>query len=165
MDAIIPIPRKCIIWRGSMPDDAFIDLVWAGFFSNDGDSSRIPLALVTPTEAPHIQAVVKYAKREGRKVSVRSGGYSWSANDVRDDALLIDMKRFNSINLSLRSETVYCGPAVTSRQLNRFLATVGRFFPGAHHPDVALGGCLLQGGMGWNCRVSLLPRESKAADN
>ena len=26
-------------------------------------------------------------------------------------------------------------------------------FPGGHCPDVGLGGFLLQGGMGWNCRV------------
>ena len=27
------------------------------------------------------------------------------------------------------------------------------FFAGGHCPDVGLGGFLLQGGMGWNCKV------------
>jgi FAD/FMN-containing dehydrogenase len=27
-------------------------------------------------------------------------------------------------------------------------------FPGGHCPDVGLGGFVLQGGMGWNCKVS-----------
>lgn len=48
---------------------------------------------------------------------------------------------------------VSCGPAVTSGGLNEFLARGGRMFPGGHCPDVGLGGFLLQGGMGWNCKV------------
>jgi FAD/FMN-containing dehydrogenase len=29
----------------------------------------------------------------------------------------------------------------------------GRMFPGGHCPSVGLGGFLLQGGQGWNCRT------------
>ncbi len=50
-----------------------------------------------------------------------------------------------------------CSPAVTGRELNEYLAKGkggGRFFAGGHCPDVGLGGFLLQGGMGWNCKVS-----------
>ena len=36
--------------------------------------------------------------------------------------------------------------------LDPFLAARGRFFAGGHCPTVGLGGFLLQGGMGWNCR-------------
>ncbi|CCC06650.1 hypothetical protein SMACR_00675 [Sordaria macrospora] len=50
------------------------------------------------------------------------------------------------------SEVVACPPAMTGRELNDFLAEKGRMFAGGHCPDVGLGGFLLQGGMGWNCK-------------
>lgn len=57
------------------------------------------------------------------------------------------------------SEVVACPPAMTGRELNDFLArkggSSGRMFAGGDCPDVGLGGFLLQGGMGWNCKVSL----------
>jgi FAD/FMN-containing dehydrogenase len=48
---------------------------------------------------------------------------------------------------------VTVGPAVRGgADLDPFLAARGRFFAGGHCPTVGLGGFLLQGGMGWNCR-------------
>ena len=48
---------------------------------------------------------------------------------------------------------VTAGPAVRGGlDLDPFLAARGRFFAGGHCPTVGLGGFLLQGGMGWNCR-------------
>lgn len=47
-------------------------------------------------------------------------------------------------------------PSVTGHQLNSFLHEKGLLFRGGHCPDVGLGDFLLQGGMGWVCRVSLL---------
>ena len=39
--------------------------------------------------------------------------------------------------------------------LNGLLLQHGFMFPGGHCPDVGLGGFLLQGGMGWNCKASI----------
>jgi hypothetical protein len=39
--------------------------------------------------------------------------------------------------------------------LNTFLAEKGVMFAGGHCPDVGLGGFLLQGGRGWNCKVGI----------
>ena len=44
-------------------------------------------------------------------------------------------------------------PAVQGgAELSPFLEERGRFFPGGHCPTVGIGGFLLQGGQGWNCR-------------
>lgn len=60
------------------------------------------------------------------------------------------------------SKVVACPPSMTGQELNDFLVWMGgggsgkggRMFAGGHCPDVGLGGFLLQGGMGWNCKVS-----------
>jgi len=41
---------------------------------------------------------------------------------------------------------------VTGERLAPFLAEHDRMFPGGHCPTVGIGGFLLQGGQGWNCR-------------
>lgn len=58
----------------------------------------------------------------------------------------------------VEGEVVAVSPAITAGELNDFLAAQGegRMFPGGHHPHVGLGGFLLQGGMGWNAKVSEL---------
>ncbi|KAK3492552.1 uncharacterized protein B0T23DRAFT_453618 [Neurospora hispaniola] len=55
------------------------------------------------------------------------------------------------------SQVVACPPSMTGQELNDFLVWMGgsgkeRMFAGGHCPDVGLGGFLLQGGMGWNCK-------------
>jgi FAD/FMN-containing dehydrogenase len=86
---------------------------------------------------------------------------------VRDDAILLDLQdldavddrpgRNKRIQYDEASKVVACSPSVTGKELNEFLMHVdsgkGRFFAGGHCPDVGLGGFLLQGGMGWNCKV------------
>ncbi|KAJ3555665.1 hypothetical protein NPX13_g10311 [Xylaria arbuscula] len=51
-----------------------------------------------------------------------------------------------------RTRIVSCSPSATGEQVNGFLGAQGRFFAGGHCPDVGLGGFLLQGGMGFNCK-------------
>ncbi|KAH8162390.1 hypothetical protein CIB48_g5853 [Xylaria polymorpha] len=51
-----------------------------------------------------------------------------------------------------RTKIVSCSPSATGEMLNGFLRGQGRMFAGGHCPDVGLGGFLLQGGMGWNCK-------------
>jgi FAD/FMN-containing dehydrogenase len=49
-------------------------------------------------------------------------------------------------------QTVTVSPPVRSRQLNNELDKYGRMFPSGHHDSVGLGGFMMAGGFGWNCR-------------
>jgi FAD/FMN-containing dehydrogenase len=86
---------------------------------------------------------------------VRSGGHSWAAWSVRDDAILIDLGNFKGIEFDENALIVKATPSTTGRMLNDFLGERGYLFAGGHCPDVGLGGFLLQGGMGWNCKACL----------
>ena len=149
-------PALPIVRRGSIASSEFHSLIWDRIFNTIQDPNRLPRAIITPTHPSHIQAAVRLAAAENCQVSVRSGGHSWAAWSVRADAILLDLADLHGgeIVYDDASGVVSCGPAVTGRVLNRWLEAKGRFFAGGHCPDVGLGGFLLQGGMGWNCKVS-----------
>lgn len=143
-----------IVRRGEVSDSEFYEAVWSRVFNHGARDARLPKAVAFPQTTAHVQEAIRLAAAEKCSVSVRSGGHSWAAWSVRDDAILVDLSRLD-IPLEYDAQTgiVTCGPATTGRILNGWLKTKGRLFAGGHCPDVGLGGFLLQGGMGWNCKV------------
>ncbi|WP_052850380.1 FAD-binding oxidoreductase [Streptomyces avicenniae] len=133
-------------------DAGFSDAALANIF-NGRLPARRPAAVLRAADAADVAAGVKLAAAEGWQVSVRSGGHSWDAWSLREDALLIDLAALNGMRYSADTGIAAVGPAVRSGlDLDPFLATHDRFFAVGHHPTVSMGGFLLQGGMGWNCR-------------
>jgi FAD/FMN-containing dehydrogenase len=120
---------------------------------NQRRPARRPAAVLRAAGAADVAAGVRLARAEGLRVAVRAGGHSWAASSLRDDTLLIDLAAFTGLSYDDDSGIVTVGPAVRGGiDLDPFLAARGRFFAGGHCPTVGLGGFLLQGGMGWNCR-------------
>lgn len=112
-----------------------------------------PAAVLRAADAADVAAGVRLARAEGLRVAIRGGGHSWAAWSLRDDTLLIDLAAFNRMSYDAGTGIVTAGPATRGgADLDPFLASRGRFFAGGHCPTVGLGGFLLQGGMGWNCR-------------
>ncbi|KAK4458132.1 FAD binding domain protein [Cladorrhinum samala] len=147
-----------ILLRSSTPAATFHSLVWTRVFNARQDHSILPFAYSQPLTVSDIIAAVKLAKSNARRISIRSGGHSWAAWSVRHDAVLIDLVELDRslpggrIQYDETTQVVSCPPSITGEELNDFLAGKGRMFPGGHCPDVGLGGFLLQGGMGWNCK-------------
>ncbi len=113
---------------------------------------RFPIAVLFAKSDADVIAGVRLARKIGVTVSVRSGGHSWAAWSVRENALLIDLGGMCEMELDIENKIVTVNPGVSGGELNPFLKPFGLFFPGGHCPDVGLGGFLLQGGMGWNAR-------------
>lgn len=161
-----------ILYRDSTPRDKFLDSVWGHVFNHRrATESRVPRAVVHATSTSHVVAAVKLANELKCRVSVRSGGHSWAAWSVRDDAICIDLgalpggkyhhhhapeegkgEEGQGLEYDERTRILSCPPSATGRRVNAFLERKGRMFAGGHCPDVGLGGFLLQGGMGWNCK-------------
>ncbi|KAI1078087.1 FAD-binding domain-containing protein [Whalleya microplaca] len=141
-----------LLRRGATEPAKFNESVWGRVFNRRRDTARVPRAVIHVSNRVQIRAAVEWANREDCRISVRSGGHSWAAWSVRHDALLIDLGNLRDISYDHRTKIVSCSPSTTGRVLNDFLGTKGRIFAGGHCPDVALGGFLLQGGMGWNCK-------------
>ncbi|CAP66889.1 uncharacterized protein PODANS_4_6200 [Podospora anserina S mat+] len=158
-----------IILRSATQESEFNSLIFSRIFNHrrpDLSSSTIrwqhsrhPYAYCKPLTVSDVVACVDFARKKDKRIAIRSGGHSWACWSIRYDSILLDMIDFEGGVGSIRWEremgegVVSCGPAVTSGGLNEFLAEGGRMFPGGHCPDVGLGGFLLQGGMGWNCKT------------
>jgi FAD/FMN-containing dehydrogenase len=120
---------------------------------NARQPARRPAAVLRAVGEADVAAGVRLARTEGLRVAVRAGGHSWPAWSLRDDTLLIDLAAFTAMSYDDETGIVTAGPAVRGGlDLDPFLAARGRFFAGGHCPTVGIGGFLLQGGMGWNCR-------------
>jgi FAD/FMN-containing dehydrogenase len=115
---------------------------------------RFPAAVLLADDDRDVIEGVRLAAERGWTASVRSGGHSWAAWSLRDDALLIDLGRMRDIAYEPATGVVSARPAVQGGlELAPFLARRGRAFPGGHCASVGLGGYLLQGGQGWNGRA------------
>ena len=140
-----------IVRKGTSPDEEFHEASLGRVF-NHRRPNRQPRAVVQASKPLHVKEAVQLAIKENCRVSVRSGGHSWAAWSVRDDAILIDLGNLKEIEYDEETKVVKCSPSTTGRVLNGILAQKGRMFAGGHCPDVGLGGFLLQGGMGWGCK-------------
>lgn len=149
-DAAFPV-----IYRDGSDPEAFYEAVWGRIVNKRRDTSRKPHAVVRASSAAHVRQAVELAGRENCRISIRSGGHSWAGWSVRQDAVLIDLGELKEILHDEQTNVVSCSPSTTGQELNTHLAKYGRMFAGGHCPDVGLGGFLLQGGMGWNCKVWL----------
>jgi len=116
--------------------------------------ARFPAAVLLARDDDDVVQGVRLAAERGWTVSVRSGGHSWAAWSLRDDALLIDLGRLRDIGYDPATGVVSVRPAVQGGlELAPFLAERGRAFPAGHCASVGLGGYLLQGGQGWDGRA------------
>jgi FAD/FMN-containing dehydrogenase len=114
---------------------------------------RYPAAILTARNDADVVAGVRLAVQRGWSVSVRSGGHSWAAWSLRDEALLIDLGSMRDLAYDERTGIATARPALRGGlDLAPFLAERARAFPGGHCASVGLGGYLLQGGQGWNGR-------------
>ncbi|MBS1795889.1 MAG: FAD-binding oxidoreductase [Acidobacteria bacterium] len=121
-----------------------------GTLFNKRPLDRWPAMICYPRTVADVRDLVLYAKSLEKKISICSGGHSWSANHVRDDAVLIDLSNFNEYAIDAAKMTATAGPAVGGSVLMTELFKRELFFPAGHCRGVCLGGYLLQGGFAWN---------------
>lgn len=135
-------------------DPAVYEEARVGRVFNQRRPQRYPVGVVKATCQDDIVEAVKLAAQKGCRVAVRSGGHSWAVWSVRDNSILIDLGGYKHLIVDMEHWVARVSPSLTGKELNNVLVKeYGMMFPGGHCPDVGLGGFLLQGGMGWNCRV------------
>ena len=120
---------------------------------NGRKPGRFPALIVQPQTPEEVVLAVRHARREGLHVAVRSGGHSWAAPFLRDNAMLVDLSRMRGMRVESSDRTAWVQPGLQGDALNRLLERDGLFFPTGHCESVGLGGFLLQGGFGWNSRL------------
>lgn len=140
--------RGVTLERGAPGFDAAV----LGTSFNAREPGRRPAVVVQANDVLDVIAAVRRAGREGRKVSICSGGHSWAQNHIREDGLLIDVSRLNAITVDAVARTATVGPGAHCGDVDAAVKNADLFFPVAHAWTVGIGGFLLQGGFGWNSR-------------
>jgi FAD/FMN-containing dehydrogenase len=136
-----------------MRGDVGYEQARTGRIFNARRPDRFPAAILTVAGDDDVINGVRLAAERGWPVAVRSGGHSWAAWSLRDDALLIDLGDLRDMSYDPATGIAAVRPAVRGGlELAPFLAERGRAFPGGHCASVGVGGFLLQGGQGWNSR-------------
>ena len=96
------------------------DAAIMGTLFNKRRLDRKPLMMVVPKTVEDIIETIKYTRAIGKKISICSGGHSWSANHVRNDSVLINMSDFNSCIINKEAMTATAGPArATTRRARK----------------------------------------------
>ena len=121
-------------------------MVWNPRVANVGE----PAAILRVGSAADVVAAVRFAREHGLRVSVRGSGHHYFGLPLRDEALLLDLSALNGIEIDATARIVAAGPAAKGGAVVAALAGHGLGFPVGHCSDVALGGYLLNGGLGWN---------------
>jgi FAD/FMN-containing dehydrogenase len=154
MTAGLERTRERLAGRLVMRGEPGYEQARVGRIFNARRPGRFPAAVLLAGNDDDVMMGVRLAAERGWPVSVRSGGHSWAAWSLRDDALLIDLGNLRDIGYDPATGVVSARPAVQGGlELAPFLAERGRTFPGGHCATVGLGGFLLQGGQGWDSRA------------
>jgi FAD binding domain len=146
---VIPGGRGAVYWQG---DDGYEkargDAVWRA-----NKPHRFPAVIVQAKDAQDVVGAVRFARANGLKVGVKSGGHSWTSPHLRDGSMLIDVSRLNAIEVDAPHQKLWVGPGAKGQTLNQVLNPHGLIVPTGHHSTVSLGGFLMCGGFGWNSRL------------
>ncbi|KAF9387957.1 FAD linked oxidase domain protein [Mortierella sp. AD011] len=125
-------------------------------------ATALPFAVIAPTKTNNkgLEQVVKIAKKNGLRVSARSGGYQsgYSSNmaavdNKKQDFVLLDLSKLNKVKIDPEARTAIAEPGATGLELYNEAIKYGLHFPGPHTARVTIGGFLLQGGMGIGSRL------------
>src|SRR4051812_44079506 len=96
-----------LIWCGA---NGFAEAAYSRVF-NARKPEREPAGVAFPEHDEDVIECVRLARDRELQLSVRSGGHSWAAWSVRDDALLVDMSRMRNVSYSPDSGIAIANPA------------------------------------------------------
>jgi len=133
------------------PEDADFNKVAFGGLWNEIHPKRAPQLIAQVNDENDIAHVIKYARANKLKVSVRGGGHNWCSPSVRNSGILIDLTRMNKvISIDAKTRKAVMQPIISNREVQAALKPYDLAFPTGHCPPVKLSGYLLSGGMCWN---------------
>jgi hypothetical protein len=119
-------------------------------FVNSAVPDRYPSQIIHPRSAQEVAEAVKFAKSNGKHISVRSGGHLFPCQHLGHNEILIDMKNVNArFELDEKTRIINFGPGNTVQDAQTWLVSKKLFFPTGHAATVGLGGFLIAGGQGY----------------
>lgn len=113
-------------------------------------ADRKPALIVRVVDDQDVITTVQFARQQGLKVAVKTGGHSVWASFLRDGGILLDLSQLTRVQIDPISRTAWAQPAIYGYHLILETEKHGLAFPVAHCAQLGLGGFLLGGGLGLN---------------
>jgi FAD binding domain/Berberine and berberine like len=118
----------------------------------NGSIDRRPALIARCTGVADVIAAVRFARRTGVDVAVRSGGHSFPGLSVADDALVIDLSSMKGIRVDPKARTARVQAGVLLGELDRETQQFGLAVPAGIVTHTGVAGLTLGGGIGWIMR-------------
>ena len=112
------------------------------------DNPAVPFAIVRPQNADEVAAIIKFARANGIKPVIRSGGNSLFGKSMVQDALVVDMRDIAYVKIDKSKTTVTVGGGITMGDLVDQLTSEGLVTPVGTIPFVGFVGWSTYGGYG-----------------
>ncbi|GAA1117863.1 FAD-binding and (Fe-S)-binding domain-containing protein [Arthrobacter flavus] len=142
--------------RAAVADPGQVKTRAIDLHANAHDASHfllIPQAVVVPSTAAEVGALLRASAAQGIPLTLRAGGTSLSGQAVTDSVLVDVRRNFREIEVLDDGARVRVQPGVTVRALNARLARYGRKFgpDPASEAACTIGGVVANNSSGMNC--------------
>ena len=117
----------------------------------NGSIDRTPALIARCVEAGDVAAALRFAKRTGLEIAVRSGGHSFAGLSLTD-GIVIDLRLMSEIRLDPEARTVKAQAGVLLGELDREAQAFGLAVPSGIVTHTGMAGLTLGGGIGWLMR-------------
>ncbi|GAB2707137.1 FAD-binding oxidoreductase [Nocardia thraciensis] len=107
-----------------------------------------PLEIAFPTNAQEVSGALLDARDRGIPVRIRSGGHSVDGFSAADDAIVIDLRALDTIDISTDASCATIGAGSRIQPVYESLAAIDRVVPGGVSHTAGLGGFITGGGLG-----------------
>jgi hypothetical protein len=112
-----------------------------------------PAVVVLPESAGEVASALRFARENGLRLAVRSGGHGLSGSGTNDGGLVIDLSALRRVDvLDRRSRLVRVEAGARWAQVAQVLAPHGLAISSGDHGGVGVGGIATGGGVGWLVR-------------
>ncbi len=113
---------------------------------------RRPAAILRAADADDVAAAVRVAGEHGLDVAVRGGRHSFAGLGVADDAIVIDTRDLDDLEIDPEGRAAWAGAGLTAGAYTAATAEHGLVTGFGDHPDVGIAGITLGGGLGYLSR-------------
>lgn len=119
------------------------------FFNSDIPTS--PKVIALPSNTAGVSEAIQFARIEGLKVSVRSGGHSFEGFSCKDDGMVIHLGEFKKMDW-IDDSTLKVEAGVLLQEIYDEILPKKRILPAGSCGTVGIGGLTLGGGYGFFAR-------------
>lgn len=165
----LPLPelRATLTGRIVAPSDSDYDVLRQVMA---GGIDKHPAAIVRVANADDVAATIRFARKHGAELAIRSGGHSGAGHSTTEGGIVIDLRDMKALQIDVEGRTAWAEAGLTAGEVTNALAEHGLVVGFGDTGSVGIGGITLGGGVGFLVRKlgltidSLLAAEIVTAD-